>query len=55
MEPATSPVVIVLALVAVFVPPMAYFMPQAGLLEKTIVISTLAGVLATHIIKTLGR
>lgn len=46
---------VVLALVAVFVPPMAYFMAQAGLLEKTIAISTLVAVLATHVVKTIGR
>lgn len=46
---------IVLGLVAVLVAPAVYVLSQTGLLEKTIVVSTLAAVLATHVIKTFGR
>ena len=46
---------VVLILVVLFVALAAYFMSQAGLLEKTITISTLAAVMATHVINTVGR
>jgi len=46
---------IVLCLVVLLITPLVYFMSQAGLLEKTIAVATLVGVLTTHVVKTFGR
>ena len=46
---------VVLGLVALLVMPVVYFISYAGLLEKTIAVATLVGVLTTHAVKTFGR